>query len=87
MPNPSPSSIRVLTPAAFSALLPFLPVFVLTYFADKQHLGWGMILLPNWIAALIGATVFALPVGTAVAILTRCAQGKEHRIDQMLDGK
>jgi hypothetical protein len=36
-------------------------------------------------APFIAATVFALPVGTAVALLTWYAQGKDNRLDEMLD--
>jgi len=85
MAKPSPSAIRRICPAAVSALLMFLPVFTLANFADRPHGGFNLQILPKWLEAVVAETVCAVATGIPVAFFTWYAEGKEHRIQEMLN--
>jgi hypothetical protein len=85
MANPLTTFLSRLRPAAVSSLLLFILVFTATWLTHPKHSRFP--LLPHWMEALVAAGICSLSVGIAVAVLTFYAEGKEHRIQEMLDRK
>jgi hypothetical protein len=94
MPRPTPTFLHRIRPAASSALLVFLVVFATTYFAvlvapnqRHDHSGYLQLVLPNWAGPISMAMFCALAVGIPIVLFTWYAEGRESRIEEMLDKK
>jgi hypothetical protein len=69
-------------------------VFTTTYFAvlispNQQHdrSGFLQLVLPSWAGPLSMAAFCALAVGIPIVLFTWYAEGRESRIEEMLDRK
>lgn len=91
MPNPPPKFLRSIRPAALSTILVFLVFFLLPWLLSLTRVGnerqVDFMILPAWVApvAMFAFCVFA--IGFPVALLTIYAEGKQQRINTMLDRK
>ncbi len=91
MPNPSPTHFRRILPAAASTFLVFLVFFLLPWILTLPGPGnerqVDFMILPPWITPVAMFLFCVLAIGLPIAFLTGYAEGKEQRIDTMLDRK